>query len=157
MTGHPVLSHVELFRASGVALSRLGRSIEACVPRERSERVSLFPPWDNPECTDLLSGIVAHLEGLGLVVDSLLLPRLRRADEVAIGEEARQRYLTESSGKGLTWPGHVLILSDVEGASALLASDPDGTTLYIDFWGSGARAVGDSVFDLVWARIKDAR
>lgn len=157
MTGHPVINHVELLRVSGVAIGRLSRSVEARLPTERSERISLFPGWENPERTGLLGGVIAHLESLGLVVGSLVRPGLRSADEVATGGGARQRYLTEAAAKGATWPGQVLILSAAGGRGALLASDPDGVTLYIDFWGPDARVIGDNIFDLVWASIRDAR
>lgn len=56
-----------------------------------------------------------------------------------------------------TWRGHVLTLSDIGGRGAALASDLDGTTLYIDFWGSGAASNADSVFDVVWESVRKLR
>lgn len=148
---------LELRRVSTRGLRPVSRPVERRLSTSRAERISLFPGWENPGRTGLLGGVIAHLESLGLIVESLVRPGLRSVDEVATGSEARQRYLTEAAAEGATWPGQVLILSDAGERGALLASDPDGVTLYIDFWGRDARAVGDSIFDLVWANVRDAR
>lgn len=159
MTDHPRRTHfeLELLRVSTRRLRPVPRSIEARLPSDRSERLSLFPGWENPDRAELLHGIAVRLEGLDLAADVLLAPRLREAEEIAAGEDARSRYLASASEKGATWPGEALTWSGVDGLGAVLVSYLDGTTLFVDCWGPDAGAVCDAVFDLVWGAVRKLR
>lgn len=145
---------LELLRVSTRRLRPVSRSIEDRLPSGRSERLSVFPGWENPERKELLHGIAARLEGLDLAARTLFAPRRRDAEEIATGEDARSRYLAAASEKGATWPGEALTWSGADGRGAVLTSDLDGTTLFVDCWGPDARAVCDDIFDLVWGAVR---
>ena len=156
MTPRHHIRHLELFRSSGVSVGRLSRALESRLPRERGERISVFPCWELPERTELLSALVARLNQHGFAAQFALGLGTRRADQVAADVDAQRRYLDEAASETVAWPATALVLTRGDGGAAL-ASDPDGATLFIDLWGPGTDEVGDDVFDIVWAMTKEMR
>lgn len=138
-------------------MGHLPGGIEKMLPRDRTERISLFPAWGGSSRGGLLDDVIGHLERLGFRAKMTLRLGLRRAERVAVGDSARQLYEAEYAVSDPGWPALALVMEREGLDGVVLCSDLDGSTLFIDAWGVTAFDVEDDLFGLIWSTTRKHR